>query len=373
MALMAKASPELETCFTIGFHDRKFDESGFAASVARRYGARHFIEHMDGTEFDLIARLPHIFDEPFGDSSALPSYHLMRLARRHVTVALSGDAGDELFAGYRRYAFHAQEEMLRRLVPEWIRKHVFGTLGQLYPRLDWAPRAVRLRHTLEELSLDSVMGYFWNISVTDDQTREGLFSPALRHALKGYHASEAIKCHWANAPADDPIATAQYVDLKTWLPGDILTKVDRTSMACGLEVRVPMLDFSFVEWALALPRTMKIANNQRKVILKRAFERLVPREVLYRPKKGFSVPLSSWFRGTLGDRFRDDVVGASGLAASPYFDGPKIEELLAQHRRGFADHSRALWLLWMFQCFLREVHPAKSAPRVPVSDRILRG
>ena len=370
-ALMAKAHTGPVKCFTIGFYDQAFDESEYAAAVVRRVGAQHFLERMTGGELDLVDRLARIFDEPFGDSSALPTYYLARLASRNVKVALSGDGGDELFAGYRRYAFHTQEELVRRLIPGSLRKLLFGTLGYLYPQLDWAPRPLRLRHTFQELSLDSRMGYFWNLSVTDDRTRREIFSPMLRHELRGYHASEVIKQPWREAPYRDPMAIAQFVDLKTWLPGDILTKVDRTSMACGLEVRVPMLDYNFVEWALTLPEAMKIANGQSKLVLKRAFERFLPHEVLHRPKKGFSVPLASWFRGELGERFRHEVVGASGLATSPYFNGLKVEALLAQHQRGFADHSRTLWLLWMFQRFLQEVHPARHELRMPDSDGIV--
>ena len=357
-ALMAKTTQAPISCFTIGFDDQRFDETKYASAVAERYGARHIIERMNGSETDLVDRLSRIFDEPFGDSSALPSLYLMQLARKHVTVALSGDAGDELFAGYRRYAFHDKEERLRAFMPASIRGPLFGLLGRLYPQLDWAPRAFRARHTFQELSHDSVRGYFWNLSVTDDETRHHLFSPTLRHALHGYHASDVIRRYWAEAPDKDPVATAQYVDLKTWLPGDILTKVDRTAMACGLEVRVPMLDHRFVEWALSLPRTMKIANGQGKIVLKRAFEKLVPRQVLYRPKQGFSVPLATLFRGPLGETFRRQVADKSGINAAGYFDGKVIDKLAEQHRSGLHDHSRVLWLLWMFQGFLKDIHTA---------------
>jgi asparagine synthase (glutamine-hydrolysing) len=361
MALMAKATPTPIRCFTIGFDDPRFDETGHAAAVAARYGAHHMVERMTGAETDLVGRLPRMFDEPFGDSSALPSCYLMRLARKHVTVALSGDGGDELFAGYRRYAFHAREERIRAAVPAWIRRPVFGLLGRLYPQLDWAPRALRARHTFKELSLDSAAGYFWNLSVTDDETRRRLFSPMLRHALQGYDASEVVRQHWATAPDDDPVAIAQYVDVKTWLPGDILTKVDRTAMACSLEARVPMLDHRFVEWALSLPRALKIADGEGKFVLKRAFERLVPREVLYRPKQGFSVPLASWFRGQLGESFKSEIAGKSGLLAAGYFEAKTIARLIAQHSSGRRDHSRVLWLLWMFQGFLNDVHSSPAA------------
>ena len=205
---------------------------------------------MQGDETDLVDNLASIFDEPFGDSSALPSYQLMRLARKSVTVALSGDGGDELFAGYRRYGFHAREEGIRKWLPQAIRGPVFGTLANIYPQLDSAPRFLRARHTFQELSADSDFGYFLNVSVLADDSRNALFSPSLKQSLQGYHAAEVLNRFAASAPTDDPITRAQYVDLKTWLPSDILTKVDRTAMANSLEVRVPMLDHTFVDWAL---------------------------------------------------------------------------------------------------------------------------
>ena len=304
MALMAQACKDPIKAFSIGFNDAAHDETDYARIVAERYRADHVIERMNGTESDLVERLPGIFDEPFGDSSALPAYLLMKLARKNVTVALSGDGGDELFAGYRRYAFHAREESLRRMLPSAAREAIFGFMADLYPQMDWAPRFLRARHTLRELSLSSAMGYFWNVSVVDDDQRRTLFSSQLHKSLNGYHASEVLNRYAQTAPTNDPVTLAQYIDLKTWLPGDILTKVDRTAMACSLEVRVPMLDHTFVDWALGLPLACKQNGGQGKVLLKRAFERLVPKKVLYRPKQGFSVPLAAWFRGPLGEHFR---------------------------------------------------------------------
>jgi len=306
--------------------------------------------------------LAWFFDEPFGDSSAVPTYYLSQATREKVTVALSGDGGDENFAGYRRYAFHAREERIRAVVPAWIRRPVFGLLGRLYPQLDWAPRALRARHTFKELSLDSAAGYFWNLSVTDDETRRRLFSPMLRHALRGYDASEVVRQHWATAPDDDPVAIAQYVDVKTWLPGDILTKVDRTAMANSLEVRVPMLDHNFVNWALGLPSAVNRRGSEGKILLKRAFSRLVPNKVLDRPKQGFSVPLARWFRGIMGQHLEQKLSSKEGLASAGYLNPQTIHRLIADHQSGRMDHSRALWLIWMFEEFME----AENGATLPV-------
>ena len=361
-AMMARAVPETVSCFTIGFDESQVDERAYANAVATRYGLRQFVEIVQGDDMASVAALPGIFDEPFGDSSALPTYRLAKLARRTVKVALSGDGGDELFAGYRRYLFHSREEALRAAVPGAVRRSLFGTLGRFYPQLDWAPRIFRARQTFRELGCDTAEGYFHNVSIIDDEARARLFSPGLRHAINGYRASDVIRRHMANAPGDDPVAIAQYVDLKTWLVGDILTKVDRTAMACSLEVRVPMLDPTFVEWTLGLPSRLKLAGGESKIVLKRALEPLLPRHTLYRPKQGFSVPLALWFRRDFGDNFARALSKRRGELAE-YFDLCHVERLLVRHRQGLRDFGRPLWLLWMFLGFIERAPTVQFTPR----------
>jgi asparagine synthase (glutamine-hydrolysing) len=362
MALMARAAKDPITAFTIGFNDAAYDETAYAAAVAQHYNSNHVIARMQGDELDLVESLPAIFDEPFGDSSALPSYRLMQLARKSVTVALSGDGGDELFAGYRRYGFHAHEEKLRQWLPAAIRGPLFGALADIYPQLDNAPRFLRARHTFRELSSDSVTGYFWNLSVVGDQTRQALFSQSLTTSLAGYHASDVVSSHVRTAPSDDPVVRAQYVDLKSWLPSDILVKVDRTAMANSLEVRVPMLDHTFVDWALGLPAAVNRRGSEGKILLKRAFSRLVPPNVLQRPKQGFSVPLARWFRGTMGRHLDTKLASKAGLASAPYLNAETIRRLSADHQSGRVDNSRALWLVWMFEEFMEAERGAARAP-----------
>jgi len=364
-ALMAQASKGPISAFTIGFNQADHDETAYAALIAARYGARHVVERMNGAETESVGRLAQVFDEPFGDSSALPCLHLARLARSQVKVALSGDGGDELFGGYRRYAFHLREEKIRSTLPAPLRQAIFGALAAIYPQLDVAPRFLRARHTFRELSLDSATGYFWNLSVVDDDLRHRLFSSDLRRSLGGYSAEDVIRRHFVAAPGADALSRAQIVDVKTWLPGDILTKVDRTAMSAGLEVRVPMLDHSFVEWAIGLPVTLKRANGKSKAVLKQAFTQLVPHSLLYRPKQGFSAPLAAWFRGPLGDSFSRATGRGGALSESGLFENSLVDQLIDQHRRGFRDNSRTLWLLWMFQGFLAEVD---RAPRVSLPD-----
>jgi asparagine synthase (glutamine-hydrolysing) len=355
-ALLAGQRSEPVDCFTIGFADPRFDESAYAAQVAGQVGARHHLQTVSGMEEDLIGDLPLIFGEPFGDSSAIPSLRLMRLARRHVTVALSGDGGDELFAGYRRYGFHLREEMWRARLPEPMRTAIFGPLASLYPQLDWMPRPLRARQTFLELSRDAPGGYFANLTVVDDRTRSRLYASGLKRELQGYCASEVIRRHYRAAPFEDPVAKAQYVDLKTWLPDDILTKVDRTAMACSLEVRVPMLDPALVQFALNLPGEAKLRGMEGKQVLRRAAERFLPPSLMARRKQGFSVPLASWFRGALGKKFEAELQKTALLPE--FLDRGNVAGLLREHRSGLRDHSRTLWSCWMFDRFLRDVHLA---------------
>ena len=360
-ALMASLCPDPINAFTIGFNDPSFDETEYAGLIAQHCSAHHRVSRMEGDETGLVDSLPAIFDEPFGDSSALPSFHLMQLARRSVTVALSGDGGDELFAGYRRYGFHAHEEQIRKWLPQSVRGPLFGALASLYPQLDSAPRFLRARHTFQELSADSDRGYFLNVSIVDDGGRKALFSDSLKQALQGYRAEDVIRRFAREAPCEDPITRAQYIDIKTWLPSDILTKVDRTAMANSLEVRVPMLDHTFVNWALGLPSAVNRRGNEGKILLKRAFSRLVPGNILNRPKQGFSVPLARWFRSDMGEYLQIKLGQKNRFLAGEYLNIEAVRQLIGDHRRGRFDNSRVLWLIWMFEDFLEKWETAEPS------------
>lgn len=355
-ALMAKASNIPIRCFTIGFKEKQFDETQYAQKIARQYDAIHRVKIVSIDDLAHVRVLPSIFDEPFGDSSALPALQLARLAREDVKVALSGDGGDELFAGYRRYVFHAREEAFRRLLPQSLRGPLFGLLAKLYPHMAWAPRLLRARHTFDELSLNTAQGYFLNLSVADEVSRTSLYSERLKRDLQGYNSSQTIAKYFDEAPCDDVLGAAQYVDMKTWLPGDILTKVDRTAMSASLETRVPMLNHELVDWSLGLPAEMKLLRGEGKYILKQALARLVPKDIVYRQKQGFSIPLARWMMGRMGDEFERDVCAPGGLADCGLFNMATVNLMLSEHRRKVFDHSRVLWQLWMFHLFLVCVH-----------------
>jgi asparagine synthase (glutamine-hydrolysing) len=354
VAMMAESmNTPVNTC-SIAFNDPAYDESAFAAKVAARYKTDHHTETVDKDDYGLIDTLAQLYDEPYADSSAIPTYRVCELARKRVTVALSGDGGDENFAGYRRYRYAMAEQGVRSMLPMALRKPLFGFLGNLYPKADWAPRIFRAKTTFESLSRDLVEGYFHGVSLMPDRVRNQLFSDAFRRNLQGYRAIEVMRGHAANAPTDDPLSMVQYLDMKTYLPGDILTKVDRASMAHALEVRVPLLDHQFVEWVSGLPPSLKLHGGEGKYIFKKSLESRLPDDILYRPKMGFSIPLASWFRGPLKQRVRDALLGPT-LTETGIFNTVFLTDMVEQHLSGRSDHSAPIWTLLMFEAFLRNV------------------
>jgi asparagine synthase (glutamine-hydrolysing) len=352
VAMMAGLSREPVNTCSIAFADPAFNEERFAAQVAERYRTRHYVDRVEADDYDLIDTLSGVYDEPYADSSALPTYRVCQLARKHVTVALSGDGGDENLAGYRRYRWHVYEERLRGLLPLSVRRPVFGALGRLYPKADWAPKIFRAKTTFEALARDGVEGYFHGVSIMGDAMRARLFNKGFRRELQGYRAIEVLRSHARRAP-DHPLSRVQYLDMKTYLVGDILTKVDRASMAHALEVREPLLDHKLMEWWSGLPPQMKLNGREGKYIFKKALEPHLPREVLYRPKMGFSVPLAKWFRGPLRKRVREAVLG-SALKDSGIFNERFLNAMVEQHESGRRDHSAVLWTVLMFEAFLRK-------------------
>ncbi|MGI9305369.1 MAG: XrtA/PEP-CTERM system amidotransferase [Gammaproteobacteria bacterium] len=354
VAMMAGLSDEpVKTC-AVSFGDPQYNESQFAAAVARKYGTDHQVQQVDPKDVSLIDQLVTIYDEPYADSSAMPTYRVCELARRFVTVALSGDGGDENFAGYRRYRWHAYEERVRGLLPQFVRRSLFGPFGSIYPKLDWAPKVLRAKSTLEALARDSLEGYMHSVSIFPANLRSQLFADAFRRELQGYPAIEVLRNHVERAPTADPLSLVQYLDFKTYLPGDILTKVDRASMAHGLEVRVPILDHQLVDWVSGLTPKWKLRGREGKYIFKKALGSFLPQDILYRPKMGFAVPIASWFRGPMRQRVREAVLGSS-LTDSGIFNPGFLERLVDQHQRGARDHSAVLWALLMFAGFQQRV------------------
>lgn len=353
VAMMAGLSAEPVNTCSISFGDPAYNESDFASMVASRYHTRHQVEEVSPDDFDLVEKLVDIYDEPYADSSAMPTYRVCELARKRVIVALSGDGGDENLAGYRRYRWHLYEQRMRSILPLSLRRPLFGTLGRLYPKADWAPKVFRAKSTFEALARDDVEGYFHSVSILGDTIRAKLFSDNFRRNLQGYEAVDVFREHAAHAP-EHPLSRVQYLDLKTYLVGDILTKVDRASMAHGLEVRVPLLDHKLVEWMAGLPPELKLRGREGKHLLKKSMESRLPHEILYRPKMGFAVPLESWFRGPLRERVRNALLGPCMLD-SGIFEVGFLRQVVEQHQSGRRDFSSPIWSLLMFEAFLRKL------------------
>ena len=363
VAMMAAESVEPVNTCSISFDDPKFDEARFAQQVADRYKTRHFVDRVQTDDFDLIDTLAALYDEPYADSSAIPTYRVCQLARRHVTVALSGDGGDESFGGYRRYQLHLGEERLRSALPLSVRQPMFGMLGRLYPKADRAPRFLRAKSTFQSLARDSVGAYFHSVSIFRDDMRELLFSPEFKRRLDGHRAVDVFHEHALRARTDDPLSMIQYLDMQTYLVGDINTKVDRASMAHALEVREPLMDHPLVEWAASLSSNVKVRGGESKWLLKKAMEPHLPHAIMYRPKMGFAVPLVRWFRGPLRERVKAALLDGE-LGRTGFFNRPYLEHLVDAHASGRRDYSGPLWSLLMFEAFLRQAGTTESSDAV---------
>ena len=353
VAMMAELSDDPVNTCSISFGDPQFNESKYAKKIADRYKTNHQVGQVEAEDFDLIDKLAGLYDEPYADSSALPTYRVCELAKKKVTVVLSGDGGDENFAGYRRYRWHMIEQKMRSIIPACIRKPVFGLLGKLYPKADWAPKFLRAKTTFESIARDPVEAYLHSVSLMSDKMRGSLFSDTLKTTLDGYQSIEVFREHEKNSPTDHPLSLAQYLDFKTYLPGDILTKVDRASMAHALEVRVPLLDHELVDWISGIPPELKLKGKEGKYIFKKCLEPHVSDDILYRDKMGFAIPASKWFRGPLKQTLKDKILHGK-LAATGYFNQSYLEELVKDHQSGMRDYSAGLWALLMFESFLEQ-------------------
>jgi asparagine synthase (glutamine-hydrolysing) len=350
--------------FTIGFEDGN-DERPLAAMVAERYGCDHTAESGQADYIAAARNQGRLFGEPFGDHSSVPTLAVCGLARRHATVALSGDGGDEVFAGYRRYRFHAMTEAVRRMIPAGVRRHAIGTLARAYPKLDRAPRWLRAKHTLTELSLDSALGYYRTVCKIQDADRRALLSPKFRGQVDGHDPAQRIAALMAECDPDEPLLAAQYADLHTYLPGDILIKVDRMAMAVSLEVRPPLLDPALVSWGMALPASVKLAGARGasggKQVLRDAMAPYLPEALLNRPKTGFATSLADHLRAGI-DTVRARLLGAPMLD-SGLFDRAGLARLVDEHEQRRFDHAQKLWQLLVFEGFL--LHAGGAAAPAP--------
>lgn len=329
--------------FSMGFPDAEVSELPHAREVAKRYRTAHVEEIVTPDSVSLLDDLARYYDEPFADSSAVPTFLVSRLAARHVKVVLSGDGGDEAFGGYRRYAHDLQEAAIRRCLPTWARR-ALAPVGSRWPKADWLPRPLRLKNLLTNLSLDPAHAYANTLQVCRLPVRRRLLHPDLRRQMNGHDPGAAVAQAFRQGSQGGPLGGMIAADVATLLPDDYLVKVDRASMACGLEVRPPFLDHELLELTARIPSAWKVHRGQTKWILKQAYQDRLPTTILRRPKQGFEIPVNSWLRGPLRERFEADVL-RPGNSLEGLVDRGVTAELYRSHQRGLSQHGGILWSL----------------------------
>ncbi len=351
VALMSSLMNEPVKTSSIGFRDSAFNELKYVEQVVEQYATEHHQQVMEADAVELLDKLVWFYDEPFADSSAIPTYLVSQMTRDRVTVALSGDGGDENFAGYRRYYFDVFENRLRNLLPDIFRTTCIAALARIYPKADWLPQVFRAKTLLCNLAMSPLQGYYNSMSWLSSYGTT-LFTDSFRSEIKGYDSSVHFTYHGENCDSDDPLSRIQYIDIKTYLVDDILTKVDRASMANSLEVRVPLLDHEFMELVATMPSTFKLRGREGKYILKKALEPLLPDSILYRRKMGFSIPLAGWFRTDLKELFADSVL-SQNTDVRQWVDIDIVTEMWRKHQAGTSDFSTELWAILFFAVWVK--------------------
>jgi asparagine synthase (glutamine-hydrolysing) len=348
VAMMARNSSRVRT-FTIGFEDAEYSEVAHARRVAERYGTEHHEWIVRPGELDILPTLVRHYGEPFADSSAVPTYYLSRMTREHVTVALNGDGGDELFAGYDRY-FAVQLAAGLDRMPAPVRSALRGVASWLPDSTSPTDPVRRARRFLLATALPARERYLQWLGVFGRGEFDGLIAPGFAEAAATGPSVDVVRPFAMNG--HDPVAAAQLLDLTLYLPDDLLVKVDIASMANSLEVRCPMLDRELVEFAVSLPSEQKMRGGQRKYLLKRALRGIVPDENMDRRKQGFAIPVGKWFRGDLA-RYAEDVILSDRARARGYFRPERLERLVREHTTGAVDRTHQVWSLLMLELWHR--------------------
>lgn len=355
VVMMSRINSRPVVTATVGFSEEKFSEADDARRFSESLNTEHHERIVTPDAVSVIQKLAWHFDEPFADASAIPTFYVSQAAREFVTVALSGDGGDENFAGYRRYAFDAMENRVRAMAPASLRQPFFGALAAIYPKADWLPQPLRAKATLRNLSLDPAWAYFNSVYGAMAGERDGLLSREARAELRGYDPFEVFAEHYRRPVTEDSLSRAQYADIKLYLADDILTKVDRASMAVSLEVRCPLLDHRLMELAARIPSELKLHSREGKYIFKRAVSGLLPPEILARRKQGFVVPLAEWFRTDLRELAESLLFDST--ANDGWLESSKVKQLWQRHQSALRDYSRPLWAVLMFRMWQRTFRP----------------
>jgi asparagine synthase (glutamine-hydrolysing) len=346
---MAESLRRRLVTLSVGFRSQQHDETQAAALTAAHVGTQHHVEYATPVMAEILPALDRSFDEPFADSSAVPTYYVAQLARRHVTVALSGDGADELFGGYGfRYIPHAREERVRRLLPDRIGRRWLARAAGMWPASPSLPRLLRWSATLSNLATDDAGAYYRDLCFLKPAATWRLLGLCGDRELASSSTYAAVTDAYRRCPSSSAVQRAQYADLKIYLPNDVLVKVDRTSMAHGLEVRCPFLDHRIVEMAFRLPTSRKMPRLEPKHLLRRLADRRLPATVSRLPKHGFTAPAGEWIAGAGAGQFEDEVLGSDSWT-SAVVDIRHVRALFVQHRQRVRDHTYALWALWTLE------------------------
>lgn len=364
-SFMAEELPTVRTT-TVAFEEAEHDESAAADLTARHLKTQHGVERVTARLDDVFDDIVRGFDEPFADSSAIPTHYVSKAARRHVTVALTGDGGDEAFGGYDfRYVPHLIEANARRAVPWPALRRSLGRIGRAWPRSRHLPRALRLGAVLENLAREPETAYYVDLCFSKPWRTRRLLGLAPDTDFRASEAYELIVAPYRACSSRHPLQRAQYADLKGYLPNDVLAKVDRMSMTHALEVRSPLLDHRLVEFAFRIPATLKHRRLNPKYLLRQLAARRLPAAVLALPKRGFTAPIPQWFRGDIGRQFEREVLSSTSAVAAT-IDQNHLRGMWHAHRHGSADHGYVLWASWVFERWLqaeraRPLHHPASA------------
>jgi asparagine synthase (glutamine-hydrolysing) len=353
VAAMAAQTGRPVATTTISFRERAFDEAAHARAVATSLGADHREMVVDPKAAEVLPRLVWHLDEPFADSSALPTYYVSWAARQRVTVALSGDGGDEVFGGYAwRYGLNLTEDAVRRRLPRWLRRGVVGPLAAAWPKADRLPRPLRWKFFMRNVSLEPEAAYFHDMSLFTPGDKQSLLTRELRGSLDGNDPFRIYQALFDRTRGLDHLSRILYADTKAYLANDILVKVDRMAMAHSLEVRSPLLDHKVMEFAATLPSDLKFRGRTSKYLLKRYVERRVPPSAVHRPKMGFAIPLAAWLRGELRPTAQDLLLSPRAVARG-YFNPDCVRTLWDAHQQGVRNHAHHLWALMMLELWHR--------------------
>jgi asparagine synthase (glutamine-hydrolysing) len=352
VALMSEVSSEPVKTFSIGFEEQDFSELHHARRVAEHVGAEHheFIVRPDALE--VLPTLVEHYGEPYADSSALPTFYVSRETRKHVTVALNGDGGDECFAGYERYAAMRLAERYHKL-PPLLRKGLIEQAVELVPEVGpYGKRISRAKRFMRAAGKTKVDRYLRWVSTFDAESKLDLYSPEFARETNEFSASNLLKPWFAHANGSGIVDAVLLADTMTYLPNDLLVKVDIASMAVSLEARSPFLDHHVIEFAASLPESLKLRGVTTKYLLKRMLKRLLPAENLERKKMGFGVPIGHWFRGELQGFLRETLLSERALKRN-LFKRESVARLIELHTRGERDFAHQLWTLLMLELWFQ--------------------